>query len=255
MKEFTFEQYKKIVTNFRECGYALQKVKDFISSPINKSVVLRHDVDRYPGQALQMAKIENRLGIKSTYYFLTRLSVLKKEVIKDIVSMGHEIGYHYDDLAAANGNSEKALELFKRNLENLRGYYPVVTICAHGNPISPWNNTNLWKIYDYREFGVKADLLLDIDYNKVFYLTDNGFGWNKFNVSVRDKVITYRNISIRDTGHLIKMTREGLIPQQILLNTHPDTFFDPGIRWYLNRLIIKLKNPIKWLIVKTGIFN
>jgi hypothetical protein len=31
--------------------------------------LVRHDVDRKPLNALKMAEIENKLGVKSTYYF------------------------------------------------------------------------------------------------------------------------------------------------------------------------------------------
>jgi hypothetical protein len=34
--------------------------------------------------------------------------------------MGHEIGYHYEVLSEANGDPEKAIELFRSNLEKLR---------------------------------------------------------------------------------------------------------------------------------------
>jgi hypothetical protein len=179
--------------------------------------------------------------------------VFKESIINEIVGMGHEIGYHYDDLTAAWGNHKRAIELFKINLEKLRVFYPVETICMHGSPVSPWNNINLWRNYNYKQYGITADLFFDLDYDSVFYITDNGFSWNHFNTSVRDKVKTEFNIAIKDTSDLIMKLRNGKLPQRILLNTHPDTFFEPGIRWHLNRLFIKSKNPVKWFIVKTGL--
>ncbi|MBW1833780.1 MAG: hypothetical protein JRI62_03015 [Deltaproteobacteria bacterium] len=43
---------------------------------------------------------------------------------------------------------------FGRNLEKLRKFYPVKTICMHGSPLSKWDNLDLWKKYNYREFGI-----------------------------------------------------------------------------------------------------
>ena len=78
---------------------------------------------RMPERALVTAKIEHELGIKSTYYFRMIKSVFKPQIIRQINEMGHEIGYHYETLSEANGNTKKAIEFiqitfrkFKTNL-------------------------------------------------------------------------------------------------------------------------------------------
>ena len=58
----------------------------------NRCIIIRHDIDRKPERALKMAKIENRLGIASTYYFRKKEDVFKPEIIGGIANMGHEIG-------------------------------------------------------------------------------------------------------------------------------------------------------------------
>jgi len=45
---------------------------------------------------------------------------------------------------------------FERNLEKLRELYPVKTICMHGSPLSKWDNRDLWKRYNYRDYGIIA---------------------------------------------------------------------------------------------------
>ena len=37
--------------------------------------------------------------------------------------LGHEIGYHYEDLALENGNPDKAYNSFCKNLERIREIY------------------------------------------------------------------------------------------------------------------------------------
>lgn len=255
VKEFTFEMYRIILEAFISGGYALKPVKDIKNSSAGKCAFLRHDVDRFPERALEIARIENELGIKSTFYFKTSRRVFNTGIVSLIVSKGHEIGYHYNDYSACLGNREKAGLAFKKNLKRIRELYPVETICMHGSPVSPWNNKNLWQGKEYKELGINIDLFYDIDYNKIFYLTDNGFGWNRFNSSVRDKVVTKYKISIGNTYELIEKIKNNSLPGIILFNTHPDTFTNPGFNWYINSFLIKAKNPVKWLIVRSRILH
>ncbi|HRZ20220.1 MAG TPA: hypothetical protein P5184_01040, partial [Bacteroidales bacterium] len=66
-------------------------------------VVLRHDIDRLPENALKMAQIEHRKGIRATYFFRTVKPVWKAEIVRQIVSLGHEVSYHYEDLSICRG--------------------------------------------------------------------------------------------------------------------------------------------------------
>lgn len=256
MNEFTFGKFKELLNQFRNSYFSILAYNDFLNYNYEKKVlILRHDVDRFPKQTLQMARMEAEMGISSTYYFRIVPSVFQEKYLKEIAELGHEIGYHYEDLTLCKGNYEKAINSFERNLAKVRKYYPVKTICMHGSPASPWDNKKIWKRHDYKKFGIIADTSLDIDYDKVFYITDNGFGWNRTNTSVRDKVKSNFNIPIKNTDHLIELISHNKLPKKIMLNSHPDTFFDPGIKWLLNYGFIKSKNIIKWLIVKSGIFK
>jgi hypothetical protein len=256
MKEFTFESYTRLINSFKKHNYSILPTINYVQKKDDNSVVvLRHDVDRYPNNALKMAKIEEELGIQSTYYFRIIPSVLKSDIIKRITNLGHEIGYHYEDLAKAKGNYNKAIISFQNNLKKLRQYYPVKTICMHGSPLSKWDNKKLWNHYAYKDFGIICDTSFDINYDAVFYISDNGFGWNKTSTSIRDKVKSKYNISIIDTRHLIELIEAKRLPLKIMLNAHPDTFFDFGLKWLLNYTFIKSKNIIKWCIVKTAVIR
>ena len=65
-------------------------------------------------------------------------------IIREIRDMGHEIGYHYDDLSFCKGDHEKAIRRFEKNLATLREIAPVKTICMEGAPLSKWDNRDLW---------------------------------------------------------------------------------------------------------------
>ena len=69
MQDFTLTTYKKFLHSLLANGYSFQTLQDFIQQAKDKTVILRHDVDRLPGNALVIAKIENEAGIKASYYF------------------------------------------------------------------------------------------------------------------------------------------------------------------------------------------
>jgi len=69
------------------------------------------------------------MGINSTYYFRSVPASWDEAVIKEVAALGHEVGYHYEDLSIMNGDKEKATKHFKQQLERLRKPYPVETIC------------------------------------------------------------------------------------------------------------------------------
>ena len=73
---------------------------DFITSNQNasKTLILRHDVDRLPKNALKMAQLEYPTGIKGTYYFRIVPESYDQEIMNKIANLGNEIGYHYEDV-------------------------------------------------------------------------------------------------------------------------------------------------------------
>ena len=256
MREFTFKSIRNIYTEFISQGYDVMSFREYIKNPDKKKVlILRHDVDRFPKQSLKMAKLEHEMGITATYYFRIRKSTLKPEIIKEIAALGHEIGYHYENLTDCRGDFEKSFVDFKNNLLELRKYYPVETICMHGSPMSKWDNKLIWQNYSYEDFGIIGDTSFDIDYNKFFYISDNGWGWNNTKVSVRDKVDTKYKISINSSRHFIRLISTPNFPNHVMINAHPDTFFDSYLRWMLNKVFIKGKNIIKRQIVKYNLLK
>ena len=63
MKDFTLITYKKFLQELLTNGYSFQTLQDFIQHPNKeKIVILRHDVDRLPGNSLVIAKIEKEAG-------------------------------------------------------------------------------------------------------------------------------------------------------------------------------------------------
>jgi len=252
MRDFTHTIYKELLDTFVKNGYQFITVEEYftLNYDLNKPFVLmRHDVDRMPNRSLAMAKIENSLGIKATYYFRTIPQTLKPNIIKEIALLGHEIGYHYESLAETNGDYEKAIEDFEKNLKILRELYPIKNIAMHGRPTSKWDSRDLWKKYDYKDFNIISEPYFDFDFNEILYATDAGRAWGDESINLRDKVDTEFNFNINHTKDIIALLENKKLPNQIMLNIHPEHWAKNNLEWYEIYIIRKFKNIIKRFLI------
>jgi hypothetical protein len=119
--DFTLSKYKELCLALLNSGYTPLTVESYLTGKQNNSklIVLRHDIDRKTMNALRMAELEHELGIQSTYYFRIPYT-FKPEMIRKIRDLRHEVGYHYEVLSKANGDYEKAVELFEQELSEVR---------------------------------------------------------------------------------------------------------------------------------------
>lgn len=100
MPDFTIKTYSQLLHSLKYQGFTLQPFPGFIKDPAFRTIILRHDVDARKKNSLKTAQIENELGIHGTYYFRMVPQSYDEEVIKKIVGLGHEIGYHYEDVSS-----------------------------------------------------------------------------------------------------------------------------------------------------------
>ena len=243
---FTPTKYKTLLKTLKKAGYAFYTFSGFIENPPEtKTVILRHDIDKLPANAMEMAQLEHDMGIKATYYFRVVSFAWDEDVIRQIVSLGHEIGYHYEDLNITKGDYEKAIQHFEKQLARLRAFYPVKTICMHGSPMSKQDNRELWKKYDYRDHGIIAEPYFDVDYSEVFYITDTGRAWNKQSASIRDTVDSGFDIKIKSTSHLLHLIHSNQLPDKVFFNIHPQRWFNPGFAWAKELVWQGVKNGVK----------
>ena len=121
--DFTLKTYRSLLSALEQSGYAFRTFEEFLSVPAGgKVVVLRHDIDKRPENALRMAQMEHASGIKASYYIRVVKGTWNEEIIERIVALGHEMSYHYEDLTIAKGNYEKAFEHFKVHLAEIRRF-------------------------------------------------------------------------------------------------------------------------------------
>lgn len=246
--DFTVKKYTELLQALIKQNYNFQTFDEFLSTPKNKTIVLRHDVDLMPENSLQFAKIQSKFGIKGSYYFRAVPESWDEDIIKEIANLGHEVGYHYENLTVCKGNYEDAINDFEDNLTKLRKLAPVSTICMHGSPMSKFDSKDLWKKVDYKDFGIIGEPYFDIDFNDVYYLTDTGRRWDGDKVSVRDKVNTNYKLSFSTTNDIIQSIIKEELPNQIMFTFHPQRWNDNYFYWIKELIFQKFKNLVKRLI-------
>jgi hypothetical protein len=67
--DFTPAAYTRLLEALQASGYSFQTIAGFFESAEYKTVLLRHDVDLLPRNALAMGKLEHGLSVVATYYF------------------------------------------------------------------------------------------------------------------------------------------------------------------------------------------
>ncbi|KKF99267.1 polysaccharide deacetylase family protein [Methanosarcina mazei] len=262
MRDFTLTKYESLLQAVKKTNYSTCTVYDFLKNEPENCIILRHDVDRAVNRNLAMAKLEHSYGIKSTYYFRHIEETFKPEIIRQMARMGHEIGFHYEVMDKANGDMDRAIEIFKKELEDLRKATEKITeintVCMHGNPLKPWSNRDLWRKYDFRDFGLAGEPYLSIDYNKVFYLTDTGRTWADLKIRVKDTIDKSEGKSgasekadlrsISSTDDVISLIQSEKI-SQICLLVHPNRWCEDLGGWTKELLFQNVKNVGKAGIV------
>ena len=267
LTDFTLYQYRHLLESLLQQGYQFLTFEQYCeqkssphrpiaSSPDSpKYILLRHDVDLKAANSLATAQIEHELGIRATYYFRVVPQSNQPDIIRAIAALGHEIGYHYEDMALMQGDTEKAYAHFQQQLTYFRQFYPVRTICMHGAPTSQWDGKELWKHYDYRDLGIIGEPYFDIDFSQMFYLTDTGRCWDGYKVSVRDKIPVYQDqwnalgLVYHATNDIIHAAEQGSLPPRIMITTHPQRWTDRPLAWLKELLVQNAKNIIKRLFL------
>lgn len=135
MPDFTLRAYGRLLKRLQAAGYAFRRVRDLAPSS-TKVLYLRHDIDFFLSPAVAMAEAEAAVGACATYYVLLTgpyncLHPDNRRALRRIVSMGHEIGLHYDLETYASRPSAQ-LRREADLLSQLAGR-PVVSITPH-NP-------------------------------------------------------------------------------------------------------------------------
>jgi hypothetical protein len=249
MKDFTLKKYLDILQALRNKDIPIYGVEEWLRIKPEAGALIRHDVDRRPKNALQMARAEAAMGIFTTYYFRIVGSAYNPEIISAISSLGHEVGYHYEDLSLARGDPLRAKNFFGNHLEMLREVAPIVTVAMHGSPLSPYNNIDIWQSISLAEYGLIGEAFLTVDYSGTYYFTDTGRGWNSTTTNLRDRPLLslYANLDGAETNSLLDFIIRADI-KKVAFSIHPERWDSSVAGWFSQMGRDFIFNSIKRLI-------
>ena len=92
--------YRQLLNGFLDIGYCVSTFTD--AKAKSPHLVLRHDIDMSLEAALEIAKIENELGVHAHYFVLLRTEMYNLfserglSILGQIGELGHKIGLHFD---------------------------------------------------------------------------------------------------------------------------------------------------------------
>ena len=142
------------------------------------------------------------------------------------------------------------MDQFKSDLEKLRKIANVETICMHGSPMSKYDSKDMWKEFNYKDYGIIGEPYFDVNFNEVLYLTDTGRTWGNQKISVRDHVDSRFSYDISSSNDLIDKLKKEVLPHQIMFNFHPQRWTNNPLLWGKELVFQNIKNQIKKIIIK-----
>ena len=226
--DFTLSKYEELCQAVGTSKYSTATLAEYLQLIPEKRrkpyIIMRHDIDRSPKQALDVARVEQKYAIKATYYFRAQRATFVPNIIDEIASYGHEIGYHYETVDKCHGNMIPAIQLFADELSNFRKRYDVKTVCAHGNPLTKNDNKDIWKDLKLSDYGLLGEAFLALDYSQFAYFSDSGRTWVNSKIQKmpgKDSVQTsFMRIRLKTTNDLIQIIKAGVLPNiNVLVHT------------------------------------
>ena len=217
--DFTFEVYGDLLDTSLDTGYTHLTVREYLSAESlpERFIIHRHDVDRKPERAAEIARIEASRDIPSTYYIRDIEKTFRPELIEELEALGHEVGYHYEDVDRADGDLRVAHESFTNSLERFRKICTVDTVCMHGNPLTPHVNYTMWEEGPrYDAYDLLGEAYLSIDFDDVVYFSDTNRTWRDIPEPTGEK-----HVHATTTEDLIDLVARRRFQRACVL-THPN---------------------------------
>ena len=183
MNNFTFTHYKNTLKLALAKNYKFLRCEQHnLITQHSKVVVLRHDIDFSLEGALKLAKIENQLGITSTYFIRLHskhynpLEYNSYKIVKKIQNLGHEIGLHQEPAFASiisstpNKYAQQEIEsfnlIFQTKIKGISTHEPTRTNIQ----ITPQNIS---------EFDIEYEAYFPIFTQNMKYISDSGARWRE----------------------------------------------------------------------------
>lgn len=231
-RAFTFADIRRQYVKAIELGYSVVACEDYVqlkreNALPGKVIVNRVDIDFSVTKAGRLAGIFSELGIRSTFFLRLHapeynpFSFENYRIIKDIVTSGHELGYHSEVVDESVIWNEDAAQCLRRDLEIINRLF-AVRICgvaSHGGRTGH-NNLDFWKENDPAAFGLAYEAYDSRPefnlFRDSFYVSDSE--WTRW------KCYDCGTIVPDDRRSLGEHLGDGRPLLYVLI--HPDTYYD-----------------------------
>jgi len=261
----TYRDYTEFCRKLSDTGVPTYTVKQAWNNlnALNKQfIIVKHDVEDNPKKALNICRIEHEYGIKSTYYvhsfFLDNPKNVK--VFKEIIRLGHEIGYHFDVLDNNNGDFNRAIKEFEETLSHFaRCGINIKTVCPHGNPLKNRVGYSSNKDFflddeirylfsDIVDVYITFPDLLDKDY---LYITDAEYAYLYRDAKTTKTDATEKYFPLENRDEIINFIKGG---HCMIISTHSHRYFCFGIINKIRIVLYQVSRQIAYLLynVKWG---
>ena len=210
-KEFTLIEYERLLSIAKK-RHVFKKYSN-IKNVDDNFIVWRHDVDHSLEQSAIVAKIEKKNAIQSTYFlhlhneFYNAMDFRSSELIKNILSLGHSVGLHFDfayyDIQSTN-ELEHWLTIEKNILEAL--FKTKISAFSFHNP------TDFSMKFERDMYAGMINTYSKYYKNNVEYCSDSNGYWRyrKLAEVLDDKSI----VRLQVLTHPEWWTREEMLPRE-----------------------------------------
>jgi hypothetical protein len=237
-------EYQRLLQTALDAGYRHLTLSEYFKEVLEgkdtgKCFLHRHDIDTDVSTARKMFEIENKLGVKTSFYF--RLNTLDYALMQEIHVYGSEVGYHYEELAQYCKNKrimdpievekhfDEIQELFYLNFSRIQDLcaFKINTIASHGDFVnrklgianhafitqSLLDKCNIdFECYDARLINSIDVLFSDTHYPR-YYLPSNPFDAMKTNhkvIYLLSHTRHWRTAPLENTMDNLKRLWEGI---------------------------------------------
>lgn len=187
---WTYEHYSFCIQKARAEGYTLSPFKEVgCYQQHHPLIILRHDIDCSIPRALNMARMEKQLGIRATYFVRVHARAYNifeyntYQALKEIISLGHEIGLHLEAVDFAHITAENPLDVFRREKNVLETVLntAIISTAAHGehSPAGPRHNRNFFADISKQEAGIQYDAYEASFTREMKYISDSSGRWQE----------------------------------------------------------------------------
>lgn len=125
--DFSYAYFRRLVAAMQEqyCPCLFGEAPARLGQAEKPLLLLRHDVDVSLERALDMARVEQEIGMPATYMVLAKAALydfraaLNARLVRELRQCGHEVGLHFD-IEAEGVRPDASIEEIERVLESAR---------------------------------------------------------------------------------------------------------------------------------------